>query len=159
MGACFAITLLPILLNRVYSSLDRSGSVLYQAVTVRAEGCRVQRRGEGAVQIEAAARLRPEAGGSPSQRWEPKGEGVADVWRAACAPRPVPRACQVAVVLEPNTGDSFRKLLMRVLGAGCAGGIGMLLLFCGAGDGGGGGCGAPAFRFSSFLPIPNPNPN
>lgn len=35
-------------------------------------------------------------------------------------------------MLEPSTGDSFRKLAMRASGAGLAGGIGVLTLLAGA---------------------------
>lgn len=35
-------------------------------------------------------------------------------------------------MLEPNTGDSFRKLLMRAAGCGVAGGLGMFIMFLGA---------------------------
>lgn len=38
---------------------------------------------------------------------------------------------QVAVVLEPSTGDAFRKIAKRLLGAGLAGGLGLLVLFFG----------------------------
>lgn len=38
---------------------------------------------------------------------------------------------QVAVVLEPSTGDSFRMLFMRILAAGMSGGIGVLILYMG----------------------------
>ena len=45
---------------------------------------------------------------------------------------PLPAASQVAVVLEPSTGDSFRKLLLLSLGAALAGGIGLLVMLFGA---------------------------
>ena len=35
-------------------------------------------------------------------------------------------------MLEPNTGDSFRKLLMRAAGCGLAGGLGMFVMWLGA---------------------------
>jgi uncharacterized membrane protein YccC len=43
-------------------------------------------------------------------------------------------AVTVAVVLEPSTGDAFRKIAKRLLGAGLAGGLGMLVLFWAIGD-------------------------
>jgi hypothetical protein len=66
-----ALALLPILVNKLFRSIDRGGSALFISLTV-------------------------------------------------------------AVVLEPSTGDSFRKLVLRLLGAGVSAGIGMLLLYFGA---------------------------
>lgn len=37
----------------------------------------------------------------------------------------------MAVVLEPSTGDAFRKIAKRLLGAGLAAGVGALVLFLG----------------------------
>lgn len=35
-------------------------------------------------------------------------------------------------MLEPSTGDSWRKLVLRLLGAGVAGGLSLLVLYIGA---------------------------
>ncbi|KAI3437663.1 hypothetical protein D9Q98_000113 [Chlorella vulgaris] len=72
-GTCQALALLPILVNKLFRSIDRGGSALFISLTV-------------------------------------------------------------AVVLEPSTGDSFRKLVLRLLGAGVSAGIGMLLLYFAVGD-------------------------
>jgi hypothetical protein len=50
---------------------------------------------------------------------------------ACCGNTALAQLLQVAVVLEPSTGDVFRKLTLRLLAAGLSGGIGILLLFFG----------------------------
>lgn len=95
-GIAQALALLPVLIDRVFKAVDKGGSALFIAVTVRATG-----QGQGA-RARAAA---------PPPFW--------------------PLLPQVAVVLEPSTGDAFRKLALRLLGAGLSGGIGILLMFFG----------------------------
>lgn len=43
-------------------------------------------------------------------------------------------AVTVAVVLEPSTGDAFRKLMLRLMAAGVSGGISLLVLYIAVGD-------------------------
>lgn len=39
MSICFVITLIPVFVNILYRSLDKGGSVLYTAITVRLPAC------------------------------------------------------------------------------------------------------------------------
>lgn len=103
-GICQAIALMPVLINQFFVAVDRGGSALFIAVTVR-----------------GAWRRRPVA----TRRLRP----LKLLARPATS-----RALllQVAVVLEPSTGDAFRKLMLRLMAAGVSGGISLLVLYIGA---------------------------
>ena len=105
---CFVLALLPVLIDAFYDNLDKGGSALYSALAVR-------------------SRL------VLAQVYEPCPLYAAHL-QACISPLPPPppyALTQVAVLLEPSTGDALRKFFIRMLACGISGGIGILLLFGG----------------------------
>lgn len=118
MAIALCLSLLPVLIQSMYLSLDRGSSALYTAITVgSAVGEVVNNTGPAAsrsTRLQAAAPC-------PAARMPTTARHPTHAFTT-----------QVAVVLEPSTGDSWRKLILRLLGAGVGGGLSLLVLYIGA---------------------------